>query len=935
MRKWLLLILLVPTFSFADEFSVRDLSGGLYSNPSGNKIPDNSAVELENFFTDVETLAIERNGSEKRDSTVLGGTASVTGIWEFVDNTGQNWIISFSSKTYYRNLIGVAPASFGNKPTVTTVPDCAINLGKIWCVNGTDSMWWFDGASTGVVAGAPLGTLIEPWRNRLIIGNIAGAQSTLRVSADGDGTTWTIGGNATDPFSILVSGSNDGFPVTAMWKSYQDNFVVGRKKDLWYLSGFDQGDWELRNVSSEIGCIQQGSMREFDGSLLFLSARGMEELRGYTITHISEPVRNITDVIVKNTASSRSNTQTSQSDWQAGTVSPTDYLSSTASVGSLVISTSAAHSNLIDTSSGNFNLGSFNGTTSSITIGSLQLASSSVTDLEGCYGADSSFDEDSTGASNETYYRSFISTTGILLGSITMRLGTDNISGGNNVYIVKIYTDNAGAPSTTVLSTVTVNSSWNGILTSPQDITFDTSSDPTFGRVIQISSGTRYWASVNWQHSTSKLRVYYPSPTCNSSEFYKIDSGAIQSTGRYKYKISGAAYPLSGAFVSRTFDMGFTTVSWIWNWSLLYASGTTPSKTSVVYQTQTSSSSSGQWTSAITVSSGSAPTSTVQQYIRYVSTFTTLDRSTSAIVGDIGIVPSEMRRSSGVFTSQVIDTGGSATSWGPTTIADQQQCGIIEYQFNSSTNSSIALFLSTGWATVTSGGVPTNSVQRYYAFRSTFTASCGTATVSLDSFQATWQEGAGAPPIVSWNYDRRYWLAFTTGSASSPYNDRILVYQRNRTWTLLKGINAASFATWRDFLYFGNSSGTGYVYKYDVGNDDDGAVISSRITTKSYDLGTFKNDKDLESLYVNFLGNATAFTGSFSVAYDLNRSGANYSLGSANLSEGTGQVSAKFPFSLSNPVQGREIQYKIVKSGTGDRLKLYELGTIYTLMEAP
>jgi hypothetical protein len=150
----------------------------------------------------------------------------------------------------------------------------------------------------------------------------------------------------------------------------------------------------------------------------------------------------------------------------------------------------------------------------------------------------------------------------------------------------------------------------------------------------------------------------------------------------------------------------------------------------------------------------------------------------------------------------------------------------------------------------------------------------------------------------------------------------------------LSGINAASFATWRDALYFGNSNSTGYVYKFDVGNTDDGGAITSRIATKSYDLGAFKNDKDFENLYVNFLGNASSFTGSFTASYDLDRSGQNYSLGTANLNEATGQVAAKFPFSLSNPVQGREIQYKIVKSGTGDRLKLYELGTVFTLLEA-
>ena len=99
MRKLLLTFFLLPLLSLsapAADFEILDLSGGMWSNPSANKIPNNAAPLIQNFYTDIETIANERNGYIKRDTTVLGGTQAVTGLWEFVDNTGQEFIISFS-----------------------------------------------------------------------------------------------------------------------------------------------------------------------------------------------------------------------------------------------------------------------------------------------------------------------------------------------------------------------------------------------------------------------------------------------------------------------------------------------------------------------------------------------------------------------------------------------------------------------------------------------------------------------------------------------------------------------------------------------------------------------------------------------------------------------------------------------------------------------
>jgi len=199
-------------------------------------------------------------------------------------------------------------------------------------------------------------------------------------------------------------------------------------------------------------------------------------------------------------------------------------------------------------------------------------------------------------------------------------------------------------------------------------------------------------------------------------------------------------------------------------------------------------------------------------------------------------------------------------------------------------------------------------------------ASTWTAQPILQDFTVRWSEGS-SPSRASGVYDRRYWLSMTTNSATSPYSDTILLYQRNKSWSLFKGINSVSFTIWRDKLYFGSSQSNGYIYQFDIGNSDDGSSITSEIWTKSYDMGIPHKEKEFSKLYLNFTGDSS-FTDSFSMYYDIDRSKNLYSLGSVNMNEGTGNLITKFHFPASNVIQGRELQYILSKSGTGDRLKL-------------
>jgi hypothetical protein len=946
-KKLFLFLLLLPALAKAEEFAIKDLSGGMYSNISANQIPDNAAVDIENFYTDVEPLAIERNGSEKRDTTLLGSSSvkTVTGLWEFVDNTGQQWIISYASHTFYKNTLGNTPTQFGLQATTNNQPDCAVNLGKIWCVNGVDSGWSFDGTSTSTVSGMPLGTLIEPWRNRLIVANIASNQSTVRVSADGDGTSWTIGALATSPFSFQIGGANDGFNVTCTWKSYLDNFVIGRKRDMWYLSGFDQSDYQVRNISSEIGCIQQGSMREFDGSLLFLSNRGMEEMKGYTITSISEPIRDITDKIVKNTVNFRTSVYSTDADWNAGVSTPTLQLSTVPLSGSLSAkTTSFALTSAADWNGGTFDVSTYVDTTTttgtiqtkfpdefsafrnSASNGNIWYAASDGTDGSG----DWALSENIVGGSTlqillDTAYcnttpRALIGTNQPLnnfsAGStfyFTLVDVPPPDSGGylNNFYFVlnsgrRTTTDNAlnlgsyfiltfrppSAGNVTFVSAAnsgTLSNTFNTVFKLPISVALYADSAKYQITVYNVAGSSQMAKASQSVSFAPYAHFVYRNTSCNSTagdDFFSLDNFTVQ--------------PQTFTYTSAVFDTGMSSPTW-GNFQAV------ASTVAVTYTTQASADGSS-FDSAVAVTTNSFITSASKRYLKSTVLFTHDYSTFPAVVTSLDSL-TVTAAASGTFTSAPIFLSSSISSFGPVTIHDTHTgSSRIDYQFTTSTSPDVTSFSTGPWLSILSGGVPTNTVHNYVAFRASFSVTSGTDSVSIQDVSITWNDGT-AQQTSSWVYDKRYWISYTTSTAAGATTDRVLVYQRNRTWILLTGIYASSFATWRDALYFGNSNNTGYVYKFDTGNNDDGAAISSNITFKSYDLGDFSREKDLRNVYVNFLGDSS-FAGNFTLGYDVDRAGTLYSLGVRQHDGGHWRSSRQVPISL-------------VESDTGARSEIH------------
>lgn len=814
---WILIPLSVSCL--AQETRIVDLSGGMYSNASANKIPDNSASYIQNFYTDVEPIATERNGYIKRDSTILGGTKSVTGLWSFTDSSGNEHIVSFSSKTFYRNTTGGTPTAFGLKATSANQPMAAVNIGKIWFTNGVDNIWWFDGTSTGVVSAAAKGRLITPWRTRIVIANVTGALTTLYFSEDGDGTNWTLGGLPTDPFTLQIGGANDGKNIRCL-QNYFDSLIVGREDDIWAVDGFDQSDVTTRQISNEVGCLEPHTVKQLDNDLIWLSNRGVDSMAGRTINFLSEPVRNVTDIIVKNSINQRNNIQTSQADWAAGTVDNAVYLDTHTAPGSVQLTFPETFASFRD------------------------------------------------GSSNTkpvwTEYESGTVTGDVSVSGGQMLLQHDgNTLGRENVYT-----------------------------TSP---------------LLTFTSGVTYYVDIQ----------QLPTDSGHLSDFYWT----------FRPTIAVGNPDASGIVID--FESTTTARMHIQNFSITGRSGPASTTSDFVVPSTVAfflSSTNYQITINGSIALTGTHTETASQNYMYFGYLKGSSGSGTLILDNFQVAPQ-----TATYTSQLLNIGSNITSWGSVSISDAlTNSAALTYQFGSTTTASVSSI--SNYASITNGNAPSVSTNPYAGFKAIFVSSNILGTAQLSDFITTWSEGSAAPTPMATVYDRRYWLSFTTNTATSPTLDTVLVWQRTKSWTLFKGINAASFANWRDALHFGNSNDTGYVYKFDVGNNDDGSSISSSIITKSYDFDLFRNPKEFSKAYVGYLA-GTSLSGSFSLAYDIDRYGTSYSLGSVNLNDNQGVTASKFWFPMSNLIRGKEVQYTITKSGTADRLRLYGFLTEYDIKE--
>lgn len=223
---------------------------------------------------------------EKRPGNVLLATFLAGSRTAFVDEwtapTGTRYLIGQASTTiYYTNFSGAAVAlstiTAGYNLTSTSA------FSKLYFSDGANPLWYWDGTSTGTIAGSPICTYTAFKDARLWCANQPSVgTSQVSISSQGGANYWTVPynvaqiDNAPNTFSF---NPDDGDYITCMAATPWGMFV-GKRYSSYLVRGNGNLSYDPRILDPKIGCVDNRSVQMVYGVLQWLALDGVYAFDG-------------------------------------------------------------------------------------------------------------------------------------------------------------------------------------------------------------------------------------------------------------------------------------------------------------------------------------------------------------------------------------------------------------------------------------------------------------------------------------------------------------------------------------------------------------------------------------------------------------------------------------------------------------------------------
>lgn len=867
----------------ADVLSFNQF-GGLNSDDSPLLLQNGQTPDAENVVTD------DGPGVQSRKGFVVFSTEPANALWEFPVSNGTRYMI----RAYTDGKLKATTGTGAFTITVSTIPTDRVTAGAVlgdrfYFASTSDGLKYWDTASVVIASSSLTVDKLVTHKGRLWASGKSGAQRVIYGSKYLDGTSWTAPTNPSDDDAVIitVTGALDE-NIQALYSSFQDKLIWFKKNSFGGIFGSRRSNFTQRTFSDTIGVASVDSIRDCADHLRWLGPdRKIWEFDGNVITKISEDVDNIMATVTQGDTNSRSNTQTSAADFTAGTITPTDYLSTTIQPGSIVLSTAVAISSFVDTVSTEFTAGTLTNLSLYPGLDAIQLSTSSLVQKEGCTAATGSVFENITASG---FYRSFTSSATYNLGALYVNACVLTTGGGVSPEPIYygIYTDSSFTPGSLI------GNSTGTVITACASGSDDALA--YFFPPVPIVSGTRYWIKSTAVATGLQLRG---NTSCDPAE-KRTNGAGFAAPGGLRYATYQLAYSTFGSIVSRTYDVGFTTGAWIWNWANLAATSTLTSTTTITYQTQTSAD-GVTFDSLVNVTTGTAPQSTVRRFIRYKANFLSGNSTTTAILSDLTLSMTQRVRPSAYWISQPISIGSAISAWGPFTASFSNGSGSVALAV--ATSASAGSF--TTYYAITNGVTPSISTAPYFSIRSTFTVTIATSVPSLDDVTINWIEGS-AVRSASTFFNQRYLLSL---ALSSTNNNRIMVYNKKNQWHRYSGIVADTLGIYSSRLYFGNTNG---IFQMETGYSDNSSAITAYFQTPTFAPNKLDLYSHFDWLYIT----TDASDSTVVTTNQIDGIPTDYSMGSVQMNATTGIQNFKLPFASSEIQTGKYISLKWSVAGT-------------------
>jgi hypothetical protein len=222
-------------------------------------LPDFFAYNIENWLIRDRLQLVMRPGL-----TATGTSPNATNLGAIVYNK------STGTKKWLRVINGAANSSkFQDSTDGITWSDVSGGGSKstdkpwrfvqandaIYGVNGYDTSIKYDGSTVSTVAGIPLGTAIDWWKNHLWVTGVLATPDRLYYSNLADPETF--GGSAY--INVSVGDESKCVGIQGLGGS-SGRLIVGKERSVWYVTGSSSSDWALQPLTYEHGIASPESM---------------------------------------------------------------------------------------------------------------------------------------------------------------------------------------------------------------------------------------------------------------------------------------------------------------------------------------------------------------------------------------------------------------------------------------------------------------------------------------------------------------------------------------------------------------------------------------------------------------------------------------------------------------------------------------------------
>lgn len=820
---------------------VNDFLGGLNSSYPSSIIGSNQSQDAQNVFFDNGFLQ-KRGGSRKQNASAIGGgSADINNFFEYKKSDGTDYCVAFSSSTGYYSTDSCATFTvFMSSFTPDYDMNCVTFTDRLYCTNGVDTPFYLDGTTYKLNNGMPLGKYLRVYQNRLWLAGFATYKSYLYYSAVGDGTSWDT------TFGWVGLNPEDGDVITGIGEPIYETLPAYKRYSSWAVQGNTADTYQPVIVNNVIGASHHRAIKNFllknSKTLQLFSSDGIRgsepgiySFNGIVVEYLSDGIKNKFLNADTFNALARYKQWTSGEDWGSGT---SVFISSTQDVGVIegvkfsTSSTSADDwlamtlSNIStsyydggaaigyeDFEDGNYTANPVWTATSgswSIIDGNLSVFTSGII-FTSSTKTTGDFSIDVLSMSGAIVYWAFMSTsasTGNMVEfeqSAPYRVNLVNVGASRTV----ICTALGPAPGYMRGATVTRDSSGNFTLSIK-------GSNSCSGNNTSLSESTR-------------------------TEIRSVSSGASIEAFNYIFKSTASLLStISDTGISTTIGGPFTATY-----------STAPGTGLWFYVRESSTSVLPTWSDWV-ATSDTLRIPLTKQYWQYKADFYTAYSTQTPVLYDASLAAV----STGYWTSPETQLDAAISSWGLFQAGQiTSGTGAWSYQIRASTYSGGTE--DAAWTAVSNNTTISISTGAYVQVRATNSVFTSTDDAKVDSITINYNVGAQAKSATAEIYRNRYYWFGQDQNGS--YNNVGYAMDTNGAWTKLTGINARSAAIINGDLYTG-SSNSGFIYRQDIGSDDDSSTIDSYWQSKNYLLGSDDYLKSVDKIYLTYPSNNSTLT---------------------------------------------------------------------------